>query len=93
MVKPNLAFLNFFREARGRRVVKIEDIIVPVDYPVGWPRHHADFEADRVYKVLWPHLPTEGSFSTIGEYDAKILCFGGEYVFLVIFCRTLSKRL
>ncbi|XP_052128673.1 uncharacterized protein LOC113215190 isoform X2 [Frankliniella occidentalis] len=77
MVKPNLAFVNFFREQRGRRVVEVKDIVVPEGRePDSWPRHHADFEKDQVFSVLWPHLPNEGSASTIGEYEAHILCFG-----------------
>lgn len=79
-MKPSLVFVNFFREARGRRVVEVNDVTVPddKDHPKGWPRHHSDFIKDLTYKVKWPHIPNEGSFSTSSEYDAKILCFGGE---------------
>ncbi|KAK3909967.1 mRNA export factor elf1, partial [Frankliniella fusca] len=77
MVKPNLAFVNFFNETRGRRVVEIRDIKVPLDEdPDRWPEHHADFEKDTIYEIRWPHLPTEGSSSTSGLYEAYILCFG-----------------
>lgn len=75
MVKPNLAFVNFFKEARGKRVVEITD----VQWLSGPPNHHADFDEDKVYSVKWPHLPLEGSFSTEGEYEAKILCLGGKF--------------
>lgn len=74
MVKPNLAFVNFFKEARGKRVVEIEN----VDWPKDPPNHHADFDADAIYSVRWPHLPVDGSFSTEGDYEAKILCLGGK---------------
>lgn len=80
MVKPKLAFVNFFKEARGRRVVEVSNITVPddADHQEGWPRHHSDFKNGFIYQIKWPHLQVEGSFSTESEYDAKILCFGGE---------------
>lgn len=66
------AFVNFFREARGRRVVKVHDI------DQFEPTHHEDFDEDRTYQVRWAHLPNEGSFSTEGLFDAKIFCLGGK---------------
>lgn len=70
--KLKLAYVNFFREARGRKVVKISKI-------VGFsPKTHTDFNEDTTYIIKWPHLPTEGSFSTEGEFEAKIYCLGGK---------------
>lgn len=73
-IMPNFeyAFVNFFKEARGKRVVKIKRI---KNFA---PKHHKDFDEDATYEVLWPHFPLEGSFSTEGFYDAKILCLGGK---------------
>jgi hypothetical protein len=71
-MKLSLAFVNFFREARGKRVVKIQDV---VNFD---PKHHGDFDEDKTYSVKWAHLPNELSFSTEGTYDAKIICLGGK---------------
>lgn len=70
--KLNLAYVNFFKEARGKRVVKISKI---VNFA---PKTHADFSDDAIYDVKWPHFPSEGSFSEEGNFPAKILCLGGK---------------
>lgn len=69
----SVAFVNFFKEARGRRVVKVQDID---DFQ---PKTHGDFDEQKVYLVKWPHLPNEGSFSTESLYEAKILCLGSKH--------------
>lgn len=74
MPKLNLAFVNFFKEKRGRKVVRISKI---EDFS---PVHHSDFNDDKTYDVKWDHLPVEGSFSKEGLYKAKILCLGGEFL-------------
>jgi len=72
---PNLelAFVNFFREKRGRKIVDIKDV------DEFKPSHHLDFNSDRTYDIKWAHLPNEGSASTESFYDAKIICLGGEF--------------
>ena len=70
----SLAYVNFFREARGRKVVNVEDIV-----DCNKPRFHDDFNDDKTYQVKWPHLPNDKSFSTEGTFDAKVLCLGGKF--------------
>ncbi|KAK3920927.1 BEN domain-containing protein 5 [Frankliniella fusca] len=66
-----LAYVNFFREKRGRRVV---DIQKTVEFA---PKAHGDFDEDKTYKVKWPLLKKDGSESdNEGEYEAKIICLG-----------------
>lgn len=75
MTRFKHAFVNFYKEKRGRRVVDVKDI---EDFS---PQHHSDFNEDKIYDVKWDHFPTEGSASTQGFYDAKILCIGGKMLF------------
>lgn len=72
--KLTKAYVNFFREARGRRIVDISKII---NYK---PATHLDFDEDATYYVKSPHLSTDISFSEEGEFDAKIICLGGKEV-------------
>lgn len=75
----DLAYVNFFKEARGRKVVRTEDIT-----DLNPPRFHDDFDEDRTYKVKWHLLATEPSSTEQATFDAKILCLGGELVLLII---------
>ncbi|KAK3908357.1 BEN domain-containing protein 5 [Frankliniella fusca] len=72
MSKLTLAFVNFFKEKSGsRKIVRISEFDDGLS-----PAHHSDFDENRTYLVKWPHLPVEGSSSTVGLYEAKVLCLG-----------------
>lgn len=75
MLRLKLAYVNFYKEKRGRKIVRVSEI------DSFNPSHHSDFNPDETYEVRWAHLPLEGSSSTEGLYDAKVLCLGGEYLF------------